>query len=115
MWKAIKSIFATPKVIDAAIQGIDKSKWTDEERSDFFLTWIQASAPQNLARRIIAFLVTAMWVVACIVILAQLAFEINVDDEMQFMNETVNPPFMIIIGFYFLAHVIRANKKKGGD
>lgn len=114
MWSAIKSIFATPKVIDAAIAGIDKSKWTDEERSDFFLTWITASAPQNLARRIIAFLVTGMWVIACVVILIQLALEMDVSEEMAFMQDTVNPPFMIIIGFYFLAHVIRANKK-GGD
>ena len=113
MWSAIKSIFSTPKVVGAAIAGIDKSMWTAEERSDFFLRWIEASAPQNLARRIIAFLVTGMWVLACVVILIQLTMEVDATAEMAFMKDTVNPPFMIIIGFYFLAHVIRANKKKG--
>ena len=113
MWAAIKSVFATPKVVDAAFKGLDAAVFTAEEKSEFFLKWLQASAPQNLARRIIAFMVVLPWTLMVLTIFSMTAFEVDTAAEREFMTDTVNPPFMIIIGFYFLAHVIRsANGKK---
>ena len=70
--KIFGAIFGSPenttKVVDGAFHGLDKLFYTDEEKADtakevrsWFLKYLEASQPQNLARRFIAITVTLLW------------------------------------------------------
>jgi hypothetical protein len=63
---------AIEKVIDTASTGIDKLFYTDEERAEdgrkeraearsMIIEWMKNSQGQNLARRILAFMITGTW------------------------------------------------------
>ncbi len=109
------------KLVNGAVKGLDAIVFTEEERSvansklnDWYLKYLQATQPQNLARRIIAIAVTAMW--ALLTLLGTALYFINPEwSEFVFrvLSEVVNMPFMIIIGFYFLKHTVTAYNKKG--
>lgn len=111
------------KLIDGAIAGLDKAFFTREERAeqsqmlaDWYLRYLEATQPQNIARRFIALLVTYLWVGTCLVALVQLIWwRDKFDMTLQFMSEVVNVPFGIIIGFYFLTHTVRAYRKDQAD
>jgi len=118
--KLFAAIFGTAEhtktVLDASVAGIDKLFYTDEEKADnasrfaeWYLHYLAATNPQNLARRLIALVVVMLWgflilfgVVMWKVDPAYSAFVFSTLDNI------VNVPFMIIIGFYFAAQVGRA-------
>jgi len=102
---------------------LDNAFYTDQEKAtnknkvlDWYLKYQAATAPQNVARRIIALIVTALW--AFLVLLAVLVHFIEpAHGDGAFSNfifktlsENVNTPFSIIIGFYFAAHILRGLK-----
>ena len=65
----------------------------------------------NVARRIIASVITLLWALGVIVCGILLFWNHPLFVEMMgFMRDTVNGPFEIIMGFYFLAHVTRTLK-----
>lgn len=121
----IRNIFAGPqsagKMLDAVIKTGDKLFYTDEEKSemsakarDWYLKYLETTQPQNLARRLIAIIVSAVW--GLFVLIGGLAW--NFDPEysdfmLVYLSETVNLPFSIIIGFYFGGHALQ--KLVGGD
>lgn len=105
------------KVIDGVSSGIDMAFFTDEEKSiasravlDWKLEYAKATAGQSISRRVIAFIVSGLW--AFLIIISVVAGLINGKDSesvkflFEIMKDIVNPPFMIILGFYFLAHVV---------
>ena len=105
------------KVVDGAISGVDAMFYTDEEKAqanqkilDWKLAYATATQGQSLSRRMIAFAVTAAWLF--IVMLLVVSGLLNGKDSaavewlFKVLTEVVNDPFMIIIGFYFLAHVM---------
>lgn len=107
------------KGVESAISGIDMLVFTDEEKSitnqkllDWKLKYLEATGAQNLARRYIAVVVTALWafMVSSYVILGVF----GLDEQAKFiytaLNDIVNPPFMIVAAFYFLAHVVGRSK-----
>ncbi len=107
------------KVIETASSGLDMMFYTDEEKSiasqkilDFKLAWLKATSGQNLARRAIAFGVVGLWILlvltACIV---RIWSTDGSDFLFKVLKDIVSVPFMIIIGFYFAAHVL--GKLKG--
>ena len=127
--KILKRIFGDDrergKIVDGAVKGLDKIFFTQEERAEasqklneWYLRWLEATAPQNLARRLIALVVTAIW--ALILLVGLVAYPFNTGfSEFAFntLDEVVNQPFSIIIGFYFLSHITRQFRKpdKGKD
>jgi len=119
MWNFFASMF-TPntveKVADGVYNGLDKMFFTDEEKSeasqkilDWKLKWMEATAPQNVARRFIAIVVTLLWALLVIVMLAAKALGGTeyADYALRVMADVVGTPFSIIIGFYFLAHITK--------
>ena len=54
MKKLLGAIFGSSKNTETVLQGLDKVFFTNEEKSDFFLKYLAATQPQNLARRLIA-------------------------------------------------------------
>lgn len=108
------------KIVTGAISGIDKIFFTAEERADantkvseWYLKYLEATQPQNLARRLIAIAVTGLW---CFMLLLSVAIYPFNDEWSRIaftaLDEIVNTPFGIIIGFYFLTHAMRSYKKE---
>ena len=110
------------KVVDGTINGLDAMFFTDEEKSqanqkilDWKLAYATATQGQSLSRRMIAFAVTAAWLATVFLLIGMgLAFgeeSAAVEWLFRVLTEVINQPFMIIIGFYFLAHVVGNARK----
>ena len=125
MFKALKAIFATPatasKVADAVIKGTDAAWFTKEEQSEWFLRYLESTQPMNLSRRIIAIAISGLWVCSSLLLLSLVMlgaiFESPVigfagEAVYEFMNNVVNTPFMLIIGFYFAKGIAGSFAKK---
>ena len=110
------------KVVDGAISGIDAMFYTNEEKAqanlkilEWKLSYAKATQGMSISRRIITFAVTAAWLLL-VFILIGIGLTLGKDSvSVQFlydvMADVVNPPFMIIVGFYFLAHVVGNARK----
>lgn len=124
MRKIFGAIFGSSKntetIVNGAVSGLDKLFYTDEEKAEgmektreWFLRYLEASQPQNLARRFIAMAVVGLW--AFLVLLAVAAWQWSVDYAdyiFTVLYDVVGTPFSIIIGFYFLAHLTRQLPRK---
>ena len=125
MLKTLKAIFSTPstvtEVAKAVNEGVDKAWWTKQERSEWFLKYLDATQPMNLSRRLIAMTISTVWAISSVVLLiltilagilesdvvAQTALFVN-----DYINTVVNTPFMITISFYFASRFEIFNKGK---
>jgi hypothetical protein len=78
MRKILGAIFGSQKntetIVDGAVAGIDKMFFTKEEQAEFrqkgaewFLEYLKATQPQNLARRMIAMIVVGLWALIVLV------------------------------------------------
>ena len=108
-------------VVEGAVSGIDAMFFTNEEKSvanqkilDWKLAYAKATAGMSISRRIIVVAVCAVWVLLVLlligVVILKGADSIMFDDLFKVLKDVVNPPFMIIVGFYFLAHVVGKSK-----
>jgi hypothetical protein len=117
----LSSLFATPQAIDKTVDAVintgDKLWITEEERIEFaqkkrewYLKYLESTQSQNVSRRLIAVIVTALW--SALIVTGVIAKSLGSVEVSTFIFDTlkdnVNLPFSIIIGFYFAAHV--ANK-----
>lgn len=103
-------------IVEGAVSGLDKIAFTDEERAehaakmgDWYLRFLEATNPQNVARRFIAMVVSGVW--AFLVVFSVIVFRFDkelAEYSFKTMTEAVLNPFMIIMGFYFAAHVVRS-------
>jgi hypothetical protein len=124
MWNVISGIFGkgdtVEKGLDMAGKGLDAMFFTDEEKSvanqtilDWKLKWISATGAQSVARRVIAYVIVALW--SFMVVLGVGLELLDATTKSRFIFEVLrdilNWPFITIIGFYFAAHMVRANKK----
>lgn len=124
MRKLLGAVFGTPKntetIVNSAVKGLDAIVFTEEERAEaglklnaWYLKYLQATHPQNLARRLIAIIVVSLW--ALLVLLSAVMYpwlpEYS-DWIFTELEDVVNTPFSIIIGFYFATHLARAFRKE---
>ena len=110
------------KVVDGVSSGLDMMFYTDEEKSiasqkvlDWKLDYAKASANQSISRRVITCVISALWALI-IVVAVVYGLLAGKDAEgtkylLQILKDVVNPPFMIVVGFYFLAHVVGNARK----
>lgn len=110
------------KVIDGVVSGLDMLIYTPEEKAiagmkilDWKLDYAKATAAMSISRRVITCAVTALWVVLVILLII---FGLSAGKDsvavvwlFKVLEDIVNPPFMIIVAFYFLAHVIGNARK----
>lgn len=102
-----KQLFATPEMVkkgfEAVSSGIDKAIFTTEESVDMWLTYLKATQPQNVSRRVIALVVTTTWAVFCFVVMFAIFFAETATraDLIQFGTIYIMPPFTILISWYF--------------
>lgn len=110
----LKGILSTDKIVDAGIRAADAVAFTEEEKSRFFLQYLQATAPMAIARRFIALIVSLVWALGVMVCGVLLLLDHGAADTMaRFMADNVNTPFSVVMGFYFLAQVVHRGKPNG--
>ena len=107
---------AADKAVDGIYNGLDALVFTEEEKSvaaqkilDFKIEYAKHTQNQSVSRRIISVGVTAMWVIVGLGLLAAkaLGHDSFAEYAFKFMVDVVMQPFSIIVGFYFLAHVVK--------
>ena len=112
MIKLLAKIFGGGDTTKAVLSGIDKAWFTDQEKSDYLLKYLAATQPQNMARRLIAFIVVFLWALLVLIAVIAQPFMPEWSDKIFYiLEDVVNMPFSIIIGFYFAAHLARSWKK----
>lgn len=103
----LSSIFATPDTVKTAAKGIynglDKLVLTSEEEAEFWLKYLEATQPQNLARRLIALTVCAAWCLFLLVTMFAIFFAggETLDYLVNFGTVYIMPPFTLITSWYF--------------
>ena len=125
--ETLGKIFGTDKAIESVIDnvssGIGKLIYTDEEKADdkaksvtearaMIIEWMRTTSGQNLARRLIALIVTGVWVLQYVGAMVLSITAVWVPDPKPFQEsarimggyaEQMNGAMMLILGFYFAA------------
>lgn len=117
----LKMLFGSPEVAvktaGTLAKGVDSLIYTDEEKAearakamDWLSKYMEATQGQNIARRLIAVLVVIEWLL--LINLGVALRLVSWLDESEYvfnvLDNLVKEPFMLIIGFYFLARIIPA-------
>lgn len=115
------------KATETAVEGVsdllDNAFYTEEERGqvalkmlEFRIDFAKATQHMSISRRVITFVVTAMWALTVLLLMALgIIFgkeAASVKFVFDTMKDIVNPPFMIIVGFYFLSQVVSKARGK---
>lgn len=125
--KTLGKVFGTEKALSSVVSGVrdglDALAYTDEEKAHdaakdreaargMVVDWMKATQGQNLARRLIALIVTVIWVVmyATTIVLGVASIWITGDDKIVAAAKIIgeratemNGAMMLILGFYFAA------------
>jgi hypothetical protein len=120
MRKIIGAIFGSKKntetIVDGAVSGLDKMFFTKEEKAehqakmgDWFLKYLEATQPQNIARRLIAVIIVMLWAFLILCGVAIYRFDQAYSQFIfDILADVVMNPFLMVMGFYFAAHVLRS-------
>lgn len=132
MFGLLGKLFGTEKaiegIVDATVEGLDKLYYSDEEKAEdaakarsearaMIIQWMMATQGQNLARRLIALTITAVWLGMYLVsVLARMiavftdshgavtAAKVDeVGDIALKSAQDMNGAVMLILAFYFAA------------
>lgn len=109
---AEKAISVVSDKLDAAIFTEQERSETAQKFNEWLLKYMEATNPQNVARRLIALVVVALWallILAGVILHAAGAVELS-RYIFETLKEYVIDAFLLIMAFYFAAHVVRANK-----
>ena len=113
MKKIFGAIFGSSKntetIVSGAVSGIDKLFYTKEEKAgEWFLKYLQATQPQNLSRRLIAVTIVVLWALLILMGVAVYKLDVGYSDFIfNVLADVVMNPFLMVMGFYFAAHVVR--------
>ncbi len=110
--ESVKSTFGGIKelVDEAWFSGEERAAF-DVKSQEFFLTYLETTQPQNLARRWLAFGIFFVWAVSVLTVVVGIVIDAQyVGLLANFVTIAVTPPFALVTGFYFWKH-IQANKK----
>lgn len=132
MFGIVGKIFGSDKalsaVIDGVSNGLDKLVYTSEEKADdaakdrasaraMVITWMESTKGQNIARRLIALLIVAVWLFQYLTCMALSVAAVWVNPATDAainplissariigaFAERMNGAVMLILGFYFAA------------
>ncbi len=100
----LKSIFGNDnhvsKILDGVYNGVDKLKFTDEERVDSHFTFLKLYEPYKLTQRLLA-LGFVLPYIFCWVITFLVSFFTEVDTQIEMLHGEVAKIVYIVAGFYF--------------
>ncbi len=119
----LTKIFASEKTLgkltDGIYNGIDMAVYTSEEKAamdqkvlDFRLKYMEGTKHQNVSRRYIAWGLVFLWcfLVLFAVLLRVCGADHDADFVFKVLNDVVNLPFGLVVGFYFGTHLLRGVK-----
>ena len=119
MKKLIGKLFGSDKIVDAGISAADKIFFTNEEKADYRLKLLKAYEPFKLAQRLIALIVTAVYLfvhtIAATLFVLSVWFETTLEAAKLLYgmnNETLGTPWAIIVAWYFAGGVLDKFGKK---
>ena len=73
------------------------------------IKYLEATQPQNLARRLIAIVIVLLWAVLVLAGVGVYKFDPAYSQFIfDILADVVMNPFLMIMGFYFAAHVLRS-------
>ena len=114
---------AAEKTLDISGKLLDNAFYTNQEKAetnnkllDWYLKYQQATAGQNVARRIIAFMVTGLWVFLILLAVAVRGLETSHGADsfsafiLKILTEIVAIPFAGIMAFYYIKHIVQGAK-----
>ena len=124
--KIFGSAKALEEIVEAGKSGIDKLFYTSEERADnaakerqqarqMVVGWMESTKGQNVARRLIALLVIAVWLLLYLggltlnvmtIWVSNVHMSVQISASAEMINGAafqMNGAVMLIIGFYFAA------------
>lgn len=121
--KIFGSETAINKTIDTVSSGLDKLYYSDEEKADdaakgrtearqMIVSWMEATQGQNLARRLLALMVTTTWLLMYVSALIGSIIASWQDDPAKWLQSSeligdyadgMSGAVMLILGFYFAA------------
>ncbi len=123
----VGKIFGTDKaitsVVDGAKNALDKLVYTSEEKADdhaksvteartMVIDWLKNTQGQNIARRVIALVITSMWALNVLLIQALSVAAVWVSEPKQYLAsaevisknaQPVTSAMMLVLAFYFAA------------
>lgn len=110
----------TETVADGIYNGIDKIFYTEEEKAEastrgfeLFVKYQEATQPQNVARRLIAVQVVAVWLLFVVIAGLGIVFGFDYKKELiDFIANVLNWPFMAIMTFYYMKRIGMFNREK---
>lgn len=97
-----KGLFSSDKIVENASKGIDAAFLTKEEKTQYFLKYLEASMPMNISRRIIAIATCFMWVVCGLAIMTLVILDhAQTEAVSEFARWYIVPSFTVLVSFYF--------------
>jgi hypothetical protein len=112
----VTKMFGGGDLVKDVMGAVDDNIWSNEERADWYIKYLDSTSGQNLARRYLMFIVTAVWAFASVnlaVLLNIVLFtERTVGETKPFMEFylMIVAPFTLITGFYFAKRYIKGKK-----
>lgn len=113
-------LFGGSKSAETTVQsisnGIDKAFYTEEEKADaqaikreWVLEYMKNTMPQGVARRFLAFIVGAIWLICILTYLILLLCSQTQTAELiiKATHENVTVPFEWVMGFYFATWALK--------
>lgn len=128
--ETVGKLFGTDKAAAALVNnvssGLDKLIYTDEEKANdknasitearkMIIEWLKTTSGQHLARRMLAIMITSVWLVQYIFMMVMSIVAIWVEEPATFVEsakvmgkyaETMNGAVMLILAFYFASPYI---------
>ena len=126
-FKFLGKILGSEKALDGMVKGVssalDSLVYTDEEKANdaakdrseargMVVAWMKATQGQNLARRFLALIITAVWLLQYLSSLSLDLYAVSLEKPDRIIEasavigdraEGMNGAMMLIIGFYFAA------------
>ena len=103
----ISSLFGSPKIIDAAINGIDALVWPDQEKSSAKMKFLKLYEPYKLAQRYLALIVGIPYVLLWFLLGVSYLVDMWIHKELDptalvaFLNGDMGTAFILVMSFYF--------------
>ena len=112
---------AVESAVDGAVGLLDNAFFTDQERSaastkmmEFRMQFAIKTQSMSISRRVITVAVVAMWLLLVLLLVIFGSIAGGKSDTVLFlfdiMEDIVMPPFIVIVGFYFLSQVVSKAK-----
>lgn len=124
MWPLLGKIFGSKKVIDNTISGVDKLFYTNEEKADYHLKFLEAYEPFKLAQRLLALIVVGAYIFVFLLAAFLMIWGGVTGNEMvtktsadliKLENDSLGWPVITILAFYFAGgtvNTLRQMKKR---